>query len=215
MSAPADTPQSAPTTPGTKRRGQSGRALHQRQRILDAAERCFIDSGFHAATMDHIARTANVSPGLIYRYFDSKSAIVRAIIERHLENDGCRLVDEHDQSQPLSERLLDVFECWRRGADPKLSAALMLELTAESTRNAELAEFIRGHDRLVGKSLAARVRREASSRGAQLTAADAHGRAVILQCLVEGLASRAVRDPTLRRQTLRSALEQVIAALLR
>jgi AcrR family transcriptional regulator len=215
MSAAADTPSSAPPTE-TARGGRSGRALHQRQRILDAAERCFIDSGFHAATMDHIARTVGVGPGLIYRYFDSKSAIVRAIIERHLENDGgCRIVDEDEQSQPLCDRLLDVFECWRRGADPKLSAALMLELTAESTRNVELAEFIRGQDRMVGKRLAARVRREARARGTELTAADAQGRAVILQCLVEGLACRAVRDPTVRRATLRPALEQVIAALMR
>ncbi len=190
------------------------RALQQRQRILDAAEKCFIESGFHAATMAHIAATAQISPGLIYRYFENKSAIVRAIIERHLECDGCRVVDEHDDSQSLCERLLDLFECWQRGADPKLNAALMLELTAESTRNPQLAEFIRGKDRVFGKSLAARVQREARARGVQLTAAAAHGRAVILQCLVEGLASRAVRDPTLRRQTLRPVLQQVLAALL-
>jgi AcrR family transcriptional regulator len=189
-------------------------ADRQRQRILDAAEKCFIESGFHAATVAHIAATADISPGLIYRYFKNKSAIVRAIIERHLENDGCRLLDGHDAAQPLCEGLLEVFDCWRRGADPKLNAALMLELTAESTRDEELAQFVRGHDRAVGKSLAARLQREARARGKQLTAAEAHGRALILQCVVEGLASRAVRDPTLRPATLRPVLQQVIKALL-
>jgi AcrR family transcriptional regulator len=210
MSAAADSPQPAP-----QRASQRGRALLQRQRILEAAERCFIESGFHAATMARIAATARISPGLIYRYFENKSAIVRAIIERHLETDGCRFVEGYDASRPLCDRLLDVFECWRRGADPKLNAALMLELTAESTRNPELARFIRRQDRVVSNDLAAQVRREALAHGVQLTTAAAHGRAVILQCLIEGLASRAVRDPTLRGRTLRPALEQVIAALMR
>ena len=56
------------------------RAARQRERILEAAEKCFIESGFHAASMAHIADTAGISAGLIYRYFESKSAIVRAII---------------------------------------------------------------------------------------------------------------------------------------
>ena len=210
MSAPAD---SAPS-PAPRAR-QHAHARLQRQRILDAAEKCFIGSGFHAATMAHIAATAEMSPGLIYRYFHNKSAIVRAIIERHLEHDGCRVVNDRGDALPLCERLLDLFECWQRGSDPKLNAALMLELTAESTRDAELARFIRAQDHAVGKSLASRLRREAQARGAHLSAAAAQGRAVILQCLVEGLASRAVRDPTLRRQTLRPLLEQILSALMR
>jgi len=195
-------------------RSPPAKAHRQRQRILDAAEKCFIESGFHAATMAHIATTASISPGLIYRYFQNKSAIVRAIIERHLETDGCRLLDGHDAAQPLCEELLQVFDCWRRGVDPKLNAALMLELTAESTRDPELAQFVRSHDRAVSKSLMARLQRESRAHGKQLTAAEAHGRALILQCVVEGLASRAVRDPTLRPATLRPVLQQVIKALL-
>jgi AcrR family transcriptional regulator len=208
VSASADS--STPSAP----RSLALKAHRQRQRILDAAEKCFIESGFHAATMAHIATTAGISPGLIYRYFENKSAIVRAIIERHLETDGCRLLDGHDAAQPLCEGLLQVFDCWRRGADPKLNAALMLELTAESTRDPELAQFVRGHDRAVSKSLTARLQRDAQARGKQLTATEAHGRAVILQCVVEGLASRAVRDPTLRPATLRPVLQQVIDGLL-
>ena len=204
----------ADSTLGRSRPAMQANAHRQRQRILDAAEKCFIESGFHAATMAHIATAAAISPGLIYRYFQNKSAIVRAIIERHLETDGCRLLDGHDPAQPLCEGLLQVFDCWRRGADPKLNAALMLELTAESTRDPALAQFVRGHDRAVSKSLTARLQREARAHGKQLTAAEAHGRAVILQCLVEGLASRAVRDPALRPATLRPVLQQVITALL-
>ena len=46
-------------------RALQAKAHRQRQRILDAAEKCFIESGFHAATMAHIATTADISPGLM------------------------------------------------------------------------------------------------------------------------------------------------------
>ena len=69
-------------TPVPARPRAAARADLQRARILDAAQRCFVESGFHAATMAKIAETAGMSAGLIYRYFESKNAIVLAIIER-------------------------------------------------------------------------------------------------------------------------------------
>jgi len=58
------------------------------------------------------------------------------------------------------------------------------------------------------------VRRIARTRGVTLTSAAARDRADMLQCLMEGLASRVVRDPKLRRSTLKPMLEKVIAVLL-
>ena len=55
------------------------RAEVQRERILCAAQKCFIEHGFHAASMANIAAAAQMSAGLMYRYFENKSAIVRAI----------------------------------------------------------------------------------------------------------------------------------------
>ena len=78
------------------------RAVRQRERILDAAEMCFIQSGFHGASMAHIATTAGMSPGLIYRYFDSKSAIVKAIIERHLESEHYKKIGQLHSAEDVS-----------------------------------------------------------------------------------------------------------------
>ena len=47
----------------------------RRAEILDAAERCFIRSGFHQASMQEICAEAKMSPGNLYRYFPSKEAI--------------------------------------------------------------------------------------------------------------------------------------------
>ena len=51
----------------------------RRAEILDAAERCFIRSGFHQASMQEICAEAKMSPGNLYRYFPSKEAIIAGI----------------------------------------------------------------------------------------------------------------------------------------
>ena len=48
--------------------------MDRRARILDAAERCFVRSGFHRTTMQDVAAEAGMSPGNLYRYFASKEA---------------------------------------------------------------------------------------------------------------------------------------------
>jgi AcrR family transcriptional regulator len=189
-------------------------AACQRERILAAAEKCFIESGFHAASMAHIAATAGISAGLIYRYFDSKALIVKAIIERHLETEGARVIERLNSPEDVSAAMLDLFERWQRGDDPKMNAALYLDLTAECTRDPEIARVVRDKDRVVGEALAQVVRRIARARGVNRKSAEALDRAEVLQCLVGGLASRIVRNPQLRRSSLKPMLEIVIAVLL-
>jgi TetR/AcrR family transcriptional repressor of uid operon len=41
----------------------------RRAEILAAAERCFVRSGFHQASMHEICIEAGMSPGNLYRYF--------------------------------------------------------------------------------------------------------------------------------------------------
>jgi AcrR family transcriptional regulator len=53
----------------------------RRQQIIDAAYRCFARKGFHQATMRDIYEEANLSPGAVYHYFDSKDAIIQASFE--------------------------------------------------------------------------------------------------------------------------------------
>ena len=189
-------------------------AAVQRERILDAAESCFIASGFHGASMAQIAGTAAISAGLIYRYFKNKSAVVKAIIDRHLESEAVRVMDRLVATDDVVDELLNVFECYRRCKDPKMNAALMLELTAESTRDPKLMQIVRSKDRVIGMRLSDMLRRSAAAQGVRLTAAQVRMRAVLLQCLVEGLIMRSIRDPALRRGDLRPSIKLLLAALL-
>ena len=48
----------------------------RRTQILDAALACFSRNGFHQTTMHDICSEAGLSPGAVYRYFDSKEAMI-------------------------------------------------------------------------------------------------------------------------------------------
>lgn len=52
----------------------------RRDRILNAALKCFAERGLHASTISRIARQARMSQGLLYHYFPSKDAIYTELI---------------------------------------------------------------------------------------------------------------------------------------
>lgn len=56
-----------------------------KDKILTAALNLFAQNGFHATSVSQIAKAAKVSKGLTYNYFDSKEALLLAIIERASE----------------------------------------------------------------------------------------------------------------------------------
>ncbi len=62
-----------------------------RQGILEAAEQLFARVGFKKATMEVIARDANVATGTIYKYFVNKDALFYTIISDAFVADFSRL----------------------------------------------------------------------------------------------------------------------------
>lgn len=52
--------------------------------IMDVALEHFSNVGFHATTINHIARHAGISKGLMYNYFRSKEELLSAILSRSL-----------------------------------------------------------------------------------------------------------------------------------
>jgi AcrR family transcriptional regulator len=191
----------------------STRAQAQRERILAAAQACFVEHGFHAASMAGIAEAAQMSAGLMYRYFDNKNAIVLAIIERQLEEKRCAIRQLHS-STDIASRLLQTFEQWRTRDPGVMSAALFLEMSAEATRSPQIAAALRSSDTLTRAEFRAWLSRDRSAGGLGLAEGVAASRALLLQCLVEGLALRAVREPDLDPDQLQRALDDLFAHLL-
>jgi AcrR family transcriptional regulator len=54
----------------------------KRMLIMDTALRHFAGTGYHSTTIDQIARHAGISKGLMYNYFESKEALLKAIISK-------------------------------------------------------------------------------------------------------------------------------------
>lgn len=61
-------------------------------RILDAAMKVVAEGGLEALSIQRLAREVDYTPGALYRYFDSKDAILSALVERTLGEVRERLV---------------------------------------------------------------------------------------------------------------------------
>src|SRR5262249_27099987 len=114
----------------------------QRQRILDAARRCFMREGFHPTSMQDIIAEAGISARGVYVYFKSKEEIVEAIGVETLTffaaalhsllsidalppldvvlGDALRTLCEHDQEQPTFRVVVQVWS--EVGRSPQLAA---------------------------------------------------------------------------------------------
>ena len=191
----------------------SARAGAQRERILCAAQKCFIEHGFHAASMATIADTAGMSAGLMYRYFENKSAIVLAIIERQLQ-EGRAHVARLRTSSDLAADLLEVFERWRARDPGAMNAALFLEMNAEATRDPQIAAALRRSDEAIRQDLEAWMSRDRADGGLGLPPETVATRVFILQTFVKGLAVSAVRQPDLDQGALKAAIDAQVGRLL-
>ena len=184
----------------------------QRNRILDAAQRCFADSGFHAATMATIAETAGISAGLAYRYFPGKDAIVLAIIERQLKVRRERIAALPGREN-LVERMVEAFReltASRPETEGGINPALYLDMSAEATRVPAVAAAIAASDRLTQADFRAWLERPKAAGGMGLAPAEAQVQGLLLQVFFEGMIVRAAREPGLDPRRLRGALERIV-----
>lgn len=56
--------------------------IDKRETILEAMLDLVVKRGFHDAPMSVLAKRSGASPGVIYHYFPSKDALIRAVYER-------------------------------------------------------------------------------------------------------------------------------------
>jgi AcrR family transcriptional regulator len=195
----------------------NARAEAQRARILDAARKCFSERGFHGASISAIAESAGMSQGLIYRYFTNKAAIIRAITDEQREERREALAGIGTCSE-LVEKLLEKIDAWREGGpgaacDGSFDAALFLEVSAEATRDPDIAAVVTAQEPQIWVDFEALVKRSAEAAGKPLDAAAVRRRTVVMRCLVDGLILCYVRDPAQDREVLRKSLQEAVTAL--
>jgi AcrR family transcriptional regulator len=90
----------------------------RRQQIIVAAKRVFSDKGFSKATMEDIAKEAELSPGTLYLYFKNKDELYASLSLRILQYLIIRLehvignkeLNPEQKIEALTEAMFDVYE---------------------------------------------------------------------------------------------------------
>jgi len=130
----------------------------RKAQILRAAKESFRIHGLQTTTVDAIAAQAEVSVGLLYRYFKSKSEMVQAIIAEDVELQMAqieRAIEEGSTDLAGLPRLM--INQFVEESQNREQLALMLEVTVEVYRNAPLREFVRRKRVEVRESLATKL----------------------------------------------------------
>jgi TetR/AcrR family transcriptional regulator, repressor for uid operon len=165
--------------------------LDRQERILEAAERAFVRQGFHAATMQHVAAEAGMSPGNLYRYFRSKEAIVEGLCARDQE--------ERRKSFAAFAQAGYVVEAMAVGlranllGKPREKMRMILEIWAEAGRNPAIAAMCDRIDIDVRRGLTALVE-TAKSKGEAARDVNADFAARVMITVVMGLFKRRAHE---------------------
>lgn len=182
----------------------------RRTRILDAAERCFVRSGFHRTTMHDVAAEAGMSAGNLYRTFTCKDAIVEGLCERDrrdLAADFATFPDHGD--------FMTAFEALGRKhfeQEPREKAVLCLQIWAEATRSAAVGGVVAALAEDIVERLA-EVLRGARDAGHIAPALEPRDLAILIVTMADGLFVRRAVLPSFDAPREVALVLDVICAL--
>ncbi|MFI6501259.1 TetR/AcrR family transcriptional regulator [Nonomuraea typhae] len=128
----------------------------RREQLLDAALAVFAAKGVDGASVKDIATAADVTPGLLYRYFDSKEALVETLLrERGFLPRLRELLTAGHTGRPARETLIDLLTAF----DTLLAdnADLVALFFGATRARPALAELTGEGQRLIGAFLDTQV----------------------------------------------------------
>ena len=184
----------------------------RRTHILDAAELCFARAGFHRTTMQNICKAADVSPGALYLYFDSKEALIAGLAERDRAEFAERL--QFLASAPDFMAALEVIGERYFAEEPAHKRLMCIEIGIESTRNPRVGEIYCSVDAFVRESFRALFQRLVDEGRIQ-PVLDVAGLTEVFSTLGDGLFWRRAVDPSFDPKVVLPAVIQTLAGLLR
>jgi AcrR family transcriptional regulator len=80
-----------------------------RERILEAAGRRFMELGISKVTLDEIASDLRMSKKTMYKYFPSKEDLLKNVIHARIKRNGKRFIDIMGSGKPFGEKLQEIF----------------------------------------------------------------------------------------------------------
>lgn len=191
------------------------RAQARRQQVLTAAAECFRRRGFHGASMAEIARTAGMSAGHIYNLFANKDDVIAAIVERDRDRDEIvRRIQETLDGEDVAGAMLAAVEDSFREPEREAEAALNLEVLAEASRNARLAEVVVGSETVIRDKAMVLIRMALGPAADTLPADEIEARASVLGALFNGLMVLSVSQPDLNQAAVTRVMQRVVRLLI-
>ena len=184
----------------------------RRAEILAAAQRCFVRSGFHGASMQEICAEAGMSPGNLYRYFPSKEALIAGIAERDRAEVALQFA-----SADLSHGLFAVLEGMAHhhfAVRSDEQVLLCTEVMAESRRNPEIARISAAFDGDVRRWIKDLLH-TAAARGDIPGDIDFDGVITMLMIIADGVWWRRALDPDFKPDALVPIFMDVTRHMLR
>lgn len=104
---------------------QAARSKVRVGQLLDAAAYLMTKSGSQGVSMQAVAKEANVSVGLIYRYFSSKHELVKGVIVGVLDDMATRVPAATEQVSDPIRQLASALDAFIRIIDEQRSAVVL------------------------------------------------------------------------------------------
>jgi AcrR family transcriptional regulator len=164
----------------------------RRRQILRAAMNCFARRGFHLTTMNDISAEAQISVGLIYRYFESKDAVITFMASEHLE-DLRRVLEQARKAPTLFDALEIISVCHCEEQPEHLHVAFVADLFAEAARNEQVRVLVRAVTQFFIESVAALVAASDEAKTAPLSISPKTAAEIIVDS-TRGMMIRAISD---------------------
>lgn len=166
-----------------------------RAKLLDAAEKVFVDRGFHAASVDEVAEEAGYSKGAVYSNFENKDELFLAVLERRVDSRALAIENEVPTDRPITEQaeqagnaFLEVF------LQQTQWSLLLMEFQTYAARHPNLRDRFASRNRRMREAMATLIERHLAALGlkAPMSSADL---AAVLFALGDGFIMTKLIDP--------------------
>lgn len=184
---------------------------NKKREILDAAMRCFYRKGLRTASTADICEEAKISAGHLYHYFESRDAIIAAIIELRMSQ--AAVYD--NPSKLAAEFVPETLSELRRELNDDLSHVLLtLDLFVEAARNPVVGKVYQELNEKV-REKAVGIIRDAQALGQIDPALDPEATIILLFCLFSGSKITRISNSNWDTNKIMSSLKLFISHYLK
>ena len=184
----------------------------RRSQFIDAARRCIATKGYRSLTVDDVCREAGLSKGSFYIHFETKQALLVALLDEDARVTNQLLVELGASHTPETERTRAfVRAILSRADDPsevQARADLWAEMLGDPLIRSRFADAVKQRRAVLAQWL------DAGIQSGEILDVPTNALASIFVALADGLMLHAALDPSgFRWANVRRALDVIIDGL--